>query len=185
MTHVGAIGGFFGRAVLPGVAAAMDGSIGDLTPEMIERYLLANGWTRKPYPRQQLLVFEGPLDDHGSPIVETLPASREAADFLDRARDLVDALSAINRMPRGLVVHEILESAQSISGEASGATSTISGAVSKLAREARMVLGGRADEMEAVELLRRIDALETALQAQPNSPLSRWLRDLRRLVERV
>jgi hypothetical protein len=65
------------------------------------------------------------------------------------------------------------------------AMTTTSGTVSKLARDARKVLGGRVDRMEAIEVLRRIDALAAEWRSVPTAPIHAWLRSLRTQVERA
>lgn len=63
------------------------------------------------------------------------------------------------------------------------ATSTTSGTVSTLARDARRAIVGKVSKMEAEELLRRIDELTAQWRSVPNAPLYTWLKNLRREVE--
>jgi hypothetical protein len=62
----------------------------------VRKYLLAHGWKSKPYPRPELLVFEGPPDDHGEPIVQVLPSSEDFADYQLGLLELVTALAVID-----------------------------------------------------------------------------------------
>ena len=59
------------------------------------------------------------------------------------------------------------------------ATTTTSTAVSRLAKDARRVLGGRGDAVEALEVLDRIDALMAEWREVPNAPIYIWLKNLR------
>lgn len=63
------------------------------------------------------------------------------------------------------------------------ATMTTSSTVSTLARDARKVLGGGVDSMEALEVLRRIDALIAEWRTVPDAPIYVWLRNLRTKID--
>jgi len=60
---------------------------------------------------------------------------------------------------------------------------TTSSTVSTLARDARKVLGGGVDSMEALEVLRRIDALIAEWRTVPDAPIYVWLRNLRTKID--
>ncbi len=79
-----------------------------VTAERITDYLLSKGWRLVPFKRDQLLVFEGPEDDSGEPIIEILPRSEDALDFAARAHDLIAALSVIEERPAGQILDDIV-----------------------------------------------------------------------------
>ena len=61
----------------------------------VQRYLSKRGWKNKPFPRPELLVFEGPRDDYGKPIVQVLPSAEDYADYRQRLIELITALAVI------------------------------------------------------------------------------------------
>ena len=60
----------------------------------MQRYLLSHGWKGKPFPRPQLLVFEGPRFG-GEKVIQVLPSSEELADYQQRLLELITALAVI------------------------------------------------------------------------------------------
>jgi hypothetical protein len=62
---------------------------------------------------------------------------------------------------------------------------TTSRSVSRLARDARKVIEGSVDKMDAVELLLRIDAMRSDLASTPAAPICLWLKNLRDDVEQA
>jgi hypothetical protein len=62
----------------------------------------------QPYPRPELLVFEGPNDDNGEPIVQVLPSSERMRDYQIRLEDLVGALGVIEDRPAVAVLTDML-----------------------------------------------------------------------------
>ena len=87
-----------------------------LRAEWIKDYLIDHGWKQVPFKREALLVFEGPKDDDGEPIVQVIPRSEEAPDFGMRAQELVDALSIIEDRPAEEIVRDILARGPSPTG---------------------------------------------------------------------
>jgi hypothetical protein len=83
-------------------------SIADIKPASIRAYLAAHGWREIDSPRVGLLVFEGPLDDYGQPIIQVLPESDRAIDFGLRAAELVEALSVIENRRSEDVFRDIM-----------------------------------------------------------------------------
>lgn len=64
----------------------------------VTAYLGSTGWRRRTdFPRQDLVVFEGPLDDDGEPIPAVLPAMGDERAFREKLARLIDALSVIER----------------------------------------------------------------------------------------
>lgn len=74
----------------------------------VRSYLLSQGWRPQPYPRPELLVFEGPADDDGQPIVQVLPSSEQMRDFPLRVEELIAALSILEDRPASDIVSDIL-----------------------------------------------------------------------------
>lgn len=74
----------------------------------VRAYLEAHGWVQKPYPRPELLVFEGPLDDGGEPIVQVLPSSERLADYRLRVEELIASLSVLEDRPAVEVLGDLL-----------------------------------------------------------------------------
>ncbi len=71
-------------------------------------YLLGRGWRLQPYPGPELLVFEGPADDDGQPIVQVLPSSEQMRDYPLRIEELIAALSILEDRPAADILSDIL-----------------------------------------------------------------------------
>jgi hypothetical protein len=76
-------------------------------------YLLSHGWKLKASPRPQVLLFEGPLDDDGEPIVLLLPATERTAkergsDYYQRIIELITSLASIEDRYAVDVLNDIL-----------------------------------------------------------------------------
>lgn len=80
-------------------------------PHRFESYLLRQGWRQKPFERKEVVLFEGPDDDEGVPILQLLPRSRTAADYQMRAEELLRALSVIENRAEAEILAAILEDA--------------------------------------------------------------------------
>jgi hypothetical protein len=89
-------------------------SLDKIQAEWIRDYLISNGWKQVPFKRPELLVFEGPCDDDGKPIIQVIPRSEHSSDFNMRARELVDALSVIEDRPASDVVRDIMARGESV-----------------------------------------------------------------------
>src|SRR5262245_10828596 len=74
----------------------------------VRSYLLSRGWRLQPYPGPELLVFEGPADDDGQPIVQVLPSSEQMRDFPLRVEELIAALSILEDRPAPDILSDIL-----------------------------------------------------------------------------
>lgn len=74
----------------------------------VRSYLLSRGWHPQPYPRPELLVFEGPADDDGQPIVQVLPSSEQMRDFSMRVEEVIAALSILEDRPATNILSDIL-----------------------------------------------------------------------------
>lgn len=73
----------------------------------LQRYLLKHGW-KEQKPDPDLLVFEGPRDDYGKPIIQVLPAGEHYADFRQRVIELITALAVIEDRSAQAVLDDIL-----------------------------------------------------------------------------
>ncbi len=74
----------------------------------LRSYLLGRGWRPQSYPGPELLVFEGPADDDGRPIVQVLPSSEQMRDFGLRVEELIAALSILEDRPPRDILSDIL-----------------------------------------------------------------------------
>jgi hypothetical protein len=71
-------------------------------------YFLAHGWKLKPFPRPQVLLFEGPPDDNGQPIVQAIPASEDLRDYRMAVEDVIGALSVLEDRSATAILEDIL-----------------------------------------------------------------------------
>lgn len=106
----------------------VDPRLAQVRVEGIRAYLLGRGWRLQPYPGPELLVFEGPTDDDGQPIVQVLPSSEQMRDFSLRVEELIAALSILEDRPAADILSDILNEA-SVDGqrteEKNGSSSTV------------------------------------------------------------
>ncbi len=82
-------------------------SLDAIHAEAIRAYLVSHGWQQVAFKRPELLVFEGPCDDDGKPIIQVIPRSEQSSDFDTRARELLDTLSVIENRPAADVLRDI------------------------------------------------------------------------------
>lgn len=62
----------------------------------VTAWLASNGWHhRTAFPRADVLVFDGPLDEDGQPLVVVLPRDRSARGFLDELASGLDLVAAV------------------------------------------------------------------------------------------
>lgn len=88
----------------------------------VQSFLLGRGWKRRPFPGPELLVFEGPVDEDGVPIVQVVPSSEQMRDFQLRVEELIAALSVLENRPTGAILNEMLsEKAATPSAPVAGA----------------------------------------------------------------
>src|SRR4051794_27108441 len=89
----------------------------DLPPlERVRSYLPAHGWRLKDWPGPELLVFEGPLDDDGQPIIQIVPSSEAYQDYPLRVDELVRSLAVIENRPIPEVLRDMLGHADGLAG---------------------------------------------------------------------
>jgi hypothetical protein len=111
-------------------SAWVDPRIDRVSVAAVRAYLDAHGWRLQPFPGPELLVFEGPKDDDGQPILQVLPSSERLRDYRMRVEDLIGALSVIENRPASEILTEILTAMptngvpESSSGDGAGSRST-------------------------------------------------------------
>lgn len=71
-------------------------------------YLRSRGWTLKPFPRPQVLMFEEPLGHEGEPIVQAVPASEKFRGYRDEVVGVITNLAAIEDRYAVDVLNDIL-----------------------------------------------------------------------------
>ena len=76
-------------------SAWVDPRIDRVSVANVEAYLLSLGWKEQPHPGSDLLVFQGPDDNEGEPILQVLPSSERLRDYRMRLEELIAALSLI------------------------------------------------------------------------------------------
>jgi hypothetical protein len=74
----------------------------------VRSYLLGRGWRLQSYRGLELLVFEGPADDDGQPIMQVLPSSEQMRNFPLRVEELIAALSILEDRPAPEILSDIL-----------------------------------------------------------------------------
>lgn len=74
----------------------------------LRAYFVAHGWRPKPFPRPQVLLFEGPPDDSGKPIIQAVPASEQLRDYRMAVEDLIGALSVLEARPASAILDDML-----------------------------------------------------------------------------
>jgi hypothetical protein len=93
--------------------AWIDPRIAQVRVDGVRAYLTERGWIRQPYPRPEVLVFAGPLDDNGEPMILLLPAVETLADYRMRLEELIEALSAVEDRHPVDILTAILEAGSS------------------------------------------------------------------------
>jgi hypothetical protein len=89
-------------------SAWVDPRLSQVRAGQVRSYLLSRGWQPQPYPGPELLVFGGPVDDDGRPVLQVLPASERMRDFQPRLEELIAALSVMEDRPAQDVLSDIL-----------------------------------------------------------------------------
>ena len=86
----------------------IDPRVGSVRVSQMCSYLLGRCWHLKAGPASDLLVFEGPPDDDGEPIIQVLPASERYSDYRQRLIELITSLSVIEDRSPLEVLNDIL-----------------------------------------------------------------------------
>lgn len=80
-------------------SAWIDPRIDRVSVDNVRAYLEDRGWRLQAFPGPELLVFEGPNDDDGKPILQVVPSSERFKDYRMRVENLIGALSVIEDRP--------------------------------------------------------------------------------------
>ena len=84
-----------------------DSLLRTLNVEDVAAYLEFLGWVKREHPNPRLFVFQGPLDDFGEPLELWLPRHINFLDSYARIADVVNFLSAFEKIPAREVVLKI------------------------------------------------------------------------------
>jgi len=90
----------------------VDPRIDCVTVGNVQAYLENRAWRLQSFPGPELLVFEGPKDDDGEPIIQVLPSSERLRDYRMRLENLIGALSVIEDRPAVDILTDMLASTQ-------------------------------------------------------------------------
>ena len=74
----------------------------------VRSYLSQHGWKEQTYPGPELLVFGGPVDDDGEPIIQVIPSDESMLDYPMRIEELIGALSVLEDRPAADVLTDLL-----------------------------------------------------------------------------
>ena len=91
----------------------IDPCVRQVRTEDARSYLLRHDWKPKPFPRPQVLLFEGPPDDDGNPIVQVIPVGEPDAEFVQRMIELIGNLAIVADRPAVAVLNDILQASAS------------------------------------------------------------------------
>jgi hypothetical protein len=86
----------------------LDPRIWQIRAEQMRAYMLDHGWKIRPYPRPEQIVFDGPNDDDGLPILQTLPSSEKARDYCMRLVELLSSLCVFEDRSGQDILTEVL-----------------------------------------------------------------------------
>ena len=89
-------------------SAWIDPRIAQVSVAGARRYMVDHGWRLKPFPRPEVLVFEGPMADEGHPISLIVPSSEKFIDYRMRIEDLISALGVIENRYAVEILNEML-----------------------------------------------------------------------------
>lgn len=102
----------------------VDPRIDQVTVADVKQYLSLEGWVLRSDSGPDLLLFEGPPDDNGKPVLQVLPSSESKLDFRLRVEELIGALSILEDRPAQEVLDSVLKSGETqVEGEESKAPS--------------------------------------------------------------
>ena len=90
------------------ISVWVDPRIDRVSVDQVRTYLSCHGWHLQPFPGPELLVFSGPTDDAGEPIIQVLPSSERLRDYRMRVEGLIGALSVIENRPAVDILTDIL-----------------------------------------------------------------------------
>lgn len=73
-----------------------------------EAYLLQRGWTRVPFPREEVHLFAGPTANGGEPITQPVPMNEQAGDYLQGVISLITNLAILEERTASAVLEDML-----------------------------------------------------------------------------
>lgn len=77
--------------------------------ERFREYLIRSGWTPSKHPNERILLFEGSVDDDGSPLQLVLPRSNHLQDANILLAEAINLLAVLTRESPELILHRIME----------------------------------------------------------------------------
>jgi hypothetical protein len=86
----------------------IDPRVKDISIEALCSWMKQHDRQQIPSPRPQILLFQGPKDDFGEPIVLVLPASKQLSDWLRGVEVIITSLSVIHRRHPREILEEVL-----------------------------------------------------------------------------
>ena len=89
--------------------AWVDPRVSLVKPAAVESYMLSHGWKGAAYPRAELMVFDGQLDDDKEPIILTVPSSERLRDYRAGVIQLITALSVLEDRYAVEVLNDMLK----------------------------------------------------------------------------
>jgi hypothetical protein len=79
-----------------------------VTPEAAAAYLERRGWRRKPFPRPEVMLYEGPLADDGERIDLAVPAKAGGSRYPLSIEELIGSLAVIENRGVAEILGDIL-----------------------------------------------------------------------------
>ncbi|MBI5514606.1 MAG: hypothetical protein HY909_12600 [Deltaproteobacteria bacterium] len=88
-------------------AAQLPPGLASVQPEDLAAYLTGAGWTRRPFSRSDVLVFQGPTTAEDA-VEVVFPASASARDFADQLERVVHGVAELEARPPEALVRDLL-----------------------------------------------------------------------------
>jgi hypothetical protein len=89
----------------------LDPRVAQVRVGAVRSYLRQRGWTEQSYPGPELLVFGGPVDDDGEPVIQVVPSDETMLDYPMRIEELIGALSVLEDRPAADILTDLLMAA--------------------------------------------------------------------------
>jgi hypothetical protein len=109
--------------MIPPLGQWIDPRVFTLPIKSYRDYLVAHGWKLRP-ETEEGLVFDGPIDDFGNPIIMVLPTTNKAADFPLCADDFFRRLSILEERHPMEILQEMLRTVGATSHQGNGKNGT-------------------------------------------------------------
>jgi hypothetical protein len=85
-----------------------------LTIPAVQSYLESKGWEQVRGTNPNVLIYRGPKDVQGNPLVVALPARANLIDARERLADVVETVAIVEDKPRHLLMRHIVARGRSI-----------------------------------------------------------------------